>query len=818
MSGMFSFAEIAEITRGKIISSNYAGVIDHFLTDSRRLINPKASLFTAIRGDRHDGHQYLHFLFDRGVRQFLIEHKGNLSDDILESSNVLLVPGAIDALQDIAAYHRAKFNIPVIGITGSNGKTIIKEWLGQLLASEYRIVKSPKSYNSQLGVPLSVLQMTEWNNLAIFEAGISTAGEMGRLARVIRPTIGIFTNIGSAHDQGFENHLEKTAEKWRLFLDSECVVYCHDHEKIRSTHPESIKAMTWGRHDGADVKIANITKSGYALLELTFNGQEFSVRVPFVEDVSIENAMHCICAMLYFNVPVENISEGLSRLANIERRLSAKKGVNNCYLVDDSYNNDLVGLQIAIDFMKTQPGKKKHVILSDILQSGLDDSELFPRLNQMLVENNIDSMTGIGGGMEKNRKAFTIDGMFYLTTDHFLKAAHPDQFHDEKILIKGARSFEFERITNFLSEKVHGTVLEINLDALNENLNFYRSRLSDGVKLMAMVKASAYGSGSHEIATLLQFNRVDYLAVAYPDEGVELRKEGIHMPVMVMNVAPESYSNILKYNLEPEIYGLVQLRSLVSFLKAENSVLKIHLKMDSGMHRLGFEEKELSELITLLRGTRHVEVVSIYSHLAGADEEVHNDFSKLQVERFLSMAGKVEKALKIHPLKHILNSAGILRFPQYQMDMVRLGIGLYGFEANQMSQDRLQPISTLKTVISQLREVKRGETIGYGRKGLATRDIRVATIAIGYADGFSRAFGNGKASLLVNGQLAPVIGNVCMDMTMLDISGINAKEGDEVIVFGSKPTIKDLADAIGTIPYEILTNISSRVTRVFYSN
>lgn len=814
---MFSFAEIAEISGGKIISSNYTGLIDHFLTDSRRLINPKLSVFAAINGERHDGHKYIQSLFQRGVRQFILEHEQHITDEVRLKSNILLVSSSIRALQKIAAYHRNKFDLPVIGITGSNGKTIIKEWLGQLLSGKYRIVKSPKSYNSQLGVPLSALQMTEWNDLAIFEAGISTTDEMVNLQRVVQPTIGIFTNIGTAHDQGFKDQMEKAMEKWKLFSDCQCTIYCHDHEIIRSTHPTGLNSLTWGYDQKADIRILKVIKSSESRLRLATSEGVFHITVPFTENVLIENAMHCICAMHYLNIGFDDISGSFLSLSNIEGRLSLKRGLNNCYLVDDSYNNDLAGLQIAIDFLKSQPGLQTSVILSDILQSGLADDILYPRLNQILVDNNISRVVGIGSGMVENQNAFTVNSEFFASTDQFLKSGKADNFKDEKILIKGARKFEFEKITNFLSEKIHGTVLEINMDALNENLNFYRSKLNDGVKLMVMVKASAYGSGSHEIANLLQFNRVDYLAVAYTDEGVALRKHGIYIPMMVMNVAPENYANILKFNLEPEVYSLGQLRGLINFLEAENTGVKVHLKLDSGMHRLGFEDGDIEELSAILLATPQIRVVSVYSHLAGADDAQHNDFSMLQADRFLSMANRLEKSLGIQTLKHILNSAGILRFPQYQFDMVRLGIGLYGFEANQLRQDELQPISTLKTVISQVREIKKGETIGYGRKGLATRDTRVATIAIGYADGFSRSFSNGKISLLVNGKLAPVIGNVCMDMTMLDITGIDAREGDEVIVFGANLSISQLAEAIGTIPYEILTNINSRVNRVFYS-
>lgn len=816
---MFTFDQFANITKGKVIVNNSQRQIEHFLTDSRRPVNPKASVFVAIKGERHDGHEYLSQLFEKGIRNFIVENERLIPVHILNDSSILLVDHSIEALQKIASYHRQQFHYTVIGITGSNGKTIIKEWLGQLLGEEYKIVKSPKSYNSQLGVPLSVLRMTDRNNLALFEAGISTIDEMVRLQQIIKPTIGIFTNIGSAHDEGFHDRKEKIKEKWHLFKDCETVIYCADHEQIQQTLPDHLSAFTWGKDKRADIRIRSIEMHGNeASFKLLYKKESLTIDVPFTDEASLENVMHCIALMLLMDIPKDLISDSLSKLTNVEMRLELKKGINNCYLIDDSYNNDLGGLQIAIDFLKNQPGESKRIILSDILQSGLDEKELYHQLNSILEENDIHSMIGIGEGMIRNAFLFSIQSVFFETTEQFLKDIKPEEFQDETILIKGARPFGFERISNLLSEKIHRTVLEINLDALNHNLNYFRSKLNDGVKLMVMVKAASYGNGSFEIANLLQFNRVDYLAVAYADEGVELRKHGIELPIMVMNVALEGFGNILKYNLEPEIYSIGQLRRLIDFIRNEKKDIKIHIKIDSGMHRLGFEGDQIEALTTILKANPEVQVASIYSHLAGADEERHNDFSKSQVEKFLKLAYEIEKALKINTLKHILNSAGILRFPDFQLDMVRLGIGLYGYEANRLYQDELLPISTLKTVISQVKNVKEGETIGYGRKGVAAQDTRIATIAIGYADGFLRAFSNGRISLLVNGKPAPVIGNICMDMCMLDVTGIDAKEGDEVIVFGEQPSIKQLADAIDTIPYEILTNISNRVTRVFYTS
>ncbi len=816
---MFTFDQFAEITQGKATANHSHKQIEHFLTDSRKIANPKTSVFVAIKGERHDGHTYLPTLFEKGIRTFIIENDSLIPSQILKNSNILSVDHSIGALQKIAAFHRRQFRYPVIGITGSNGKTIIKEWLGQLLGEEYKIVKSPKSYNSQLGVPLSVLRMTDRNNLALFEAGISTTEEMEKLQKVIKPTIGIFTNIGSAHDEGFYDRKEKILEKWQLFKNCETVICCADHDPIRQALPDHLNALTWGKNKHADIRITSREKhEHHAVFKLTYENKKLIYQVPFSDEASLENVMHCIATMLLLKIPSKIISASLGKLTNIEMRLELKKGINNCYLIDDSYNNDLGGLQIAIDFLKNLPGGNKRIILSDILQSGLEEKELYLQLNSILEENDMYSMIGIGEGMIRNAALFSIQSEFFETTDHYLKAIKPEDFSNETILINGARPYGFERISNVLSEKIHRTVLEINLDALNHNLNYYRSKLKDGVNLMVMVKAASYGNGSFEIANLLQFNRVDYLAVAYTDEGVELRRHGIELPIMVMNVASESFSNILKHNLEPEVYSISQLKRLIDFVRNEKRSIKIHIKIDSGMHRLGFENKHIEELTTIIKANPAVQVASIYSHLAGADDARHNDFSKSQVEEFLQLANEIEKALQIHTLKHILNSAGILRFPEFQLDMVRLGIGLYGFEANQLEQDELLPISTLKTVISQIKHVKKGETIGYGRKGITIQDTKIATIAIGYADGFSRAFGNGKISLLVNGKPAPVIGNICMDMCMLDVTGIDAKEGDEVIVFGENPTVKQLADAIDTIPYEILTNISNRVSRVFYSS
>ncbi len=809
---------LANITHGVILADNYSGGILHYLTDSRKLINPANTIFIAIQGARHDGHDYIRTLFHKGVRYFMVEKNNSVTEELKKYAGVILVKDSLGALQKIASIHRQSFHYPVVGITGSNGKTIVKEWLGQLLTGTYRIVKSPASYNSQLGVPLSVLQMTEHHTLGVFEAGISTVGEMEKLQKVIQPTLGIFTNIGTSHDEGFVSKTEKVQEKWKLFGKGTTVIYCADHQAIQESKPPEIVGFTWGRSGNAEVMIESIeARTGATVITLKYREKTMEIAVPFQDDASIENIMHCISLMLYLGIDTTALANSVQRISTIEMRLSLKKGINNCYLIDDSYNNDLGGLQVAIDFLHRQPGSKKKIILSDILQSGQNEVELYGQLAMMIRENSIDSIIGIGEAMIRQKALFPIKAEFFHTTEDFLQYYDTERFRDETILIKGARSFGFERITNALSAKLHRTILEINLNALNDNLNFYRRKIKSGVKLMVMVKASAYGSGSLEVANLLQFNRVDYLTVAYPDEGVELRRQGIHIPMMVMNAVPESFEKIIDHQLEPEIFSLNQLQALLRFLANKSVVVGIHLKLDSGMHRLGFEKQDIPELIRLLENNPQFQVKSIYSHLAGADEPSLDYFTHEQVARFNAMADEVEGGLGYSPLRHILNSAGIYRFPQYQFSMVRLGIGLYGFEANRIAQNELRPISTLKTIVSQVREVKAGETIGYSRKGKISRDSKIATIAIGYADGFSRAFGNGKISLFIHGKPAPVIGNVCMDMTMLDVTGMDVHEGDEVIVFGDSPSIIDLATAIGTIPYEILTSISSRVSRVFYS-
>jgi alanine racemase len=800
------------------------------LTDSRFVSQPDHSIFFAIKGDRHDGHQFIEELYEKGVREFVIEKK-SLSDDLknrlthFKDAKFWLVENAIRALQHLAAKHRENFDIPVIGITGSNGKTIVKEWISSLLSGDYDVVKSPRSYNSQLGVPLSVWQTNESHSLGVFEAGISKSGEMEYLEPVIRPTIGIFTNIGSAHDEGFRSRKSKATEKLRLFRRSQTLIYCKDYEDIddeirillKAVNP-TIELIGWSKKAGNNTFVNTSKSSTYTKLQVLYNSQNYTFQIPFTDDASIENAIHCIFLMLYLKIDASEIQSRLNLLKPIAMRLELKQGINDCYLIDDTYNNDYAGLSVALNFMSQQHTKRrKTLIISDLLQSGLEESDLYESMAELINGKEIDQVIGIGEVISRNQHYFK-NATFFQSTEAFLTEFPLAQFQSSLILVKGARKFAFEKIVNQLIQKVHGTVFEVNLDALTNNLNFYRNKIGSSTKIMVMVKAFAYGSGSAEVASLLEYHRVDYLGVAYTDEGVFLRQNGIKLPIMVLNPQPESFAKIIEYNLEPEIYSFKILNSFLNYINV-NSPLGgggIHIKLDTGMHRLGFVKEEIDTLIEILKQNPQIKIASIFSHLVGADESEHNDFSKSQIEKFEQMSKQIIASLTYSPLRHICNSAGIIRFPDAKFDMVRLGIGLYGVEVTGTEQNALQTVGTLKTIISQIKHLKKGETIGYSRKGILEKDSSIATIAIGYADGFDRGFSKGVGRVLVNGMACPVVGNVCMDMTMIDVSNVPCEEGDEVIIFGKYLSIKYLAKTIDTIPYEILTGVSERVKRVFY--
>lgn len=805
---MIHFSQLESICHGKILQQQGDPVLEHLLIDSRKIILSSGATFFAIQGSRNDGHQYVGALYAQGIRNFVVEKKINLPAD----ANILQVSSAILALQQVAAAHRALFNIPVIGITGSNGKTIIKEWLYQLLSQHFTIVKNPGSYNSQVGVPLSVWNIKPYHTLGIFEAGISTRNEMPALENVLKPTLGLFTNIGTAHDEGFASLKEKVEEKVSLFTHSKLVVYCKEHALIdEALQSSNINCLSWGYSSQADIFVER-----GEVYTLHYKKDNYVLHIPFADAASIENCLHCVVVMIHLGLSQSDIQAGLHTLKSISMRLELKEGINQCQLIDDSYNNDLAGLQVSLDFLNNQYQKtKKTLILSDILQSGVEASQWTKAVSDLIEQNKIDRFIAIGEALSAHSGFFNThrQSSFYNSTDHFLRELNEEQFFNEIILIKGARSFAFEKIVARLQRKVHGTIMEIDLGNMVHNLNHFRSSLKPSTKIMVMVKAFAYGSGSKEVASLLQYHKVNYLGVAYADEGVELRKNNIHLPIMVMNPSPETFDSLITYNLEPEVFNINQLKKLLNFLQGRSCV--VHIKFDTGMHRLGFAEEDVPQLSALLLQNKNITVATIFSHLAGADDPQHDDYSAQQADLFKKLADELSKALGYKPLYHLLNSPGILRLSQYQFDMVRLGIGLYGIDPTPDKNKFLKPVATLKTIVSQIHHLHEGQTVGYGRHGKIKGEQSIATIAIGYADGYNRAFSKGIGKVLVKGKIVPVIGNVCMDMTMIDVSGLEVKEGDEVIIFGDQLPIEQVAESIHTIPYEILTNTSERVKRVF---
>ena len=831
----------------------------HWITDSRQVTGGGQlghTVFFAIQGDHHDGHAFIGELYRKGVRQFVVERSAltrERRNELLRyaDSQFIEVDSSLRMLQNLAAEHRRQFHIPVIGITGSNGKTIVKEWLAQLLADEFVVAKSPKSYNSQLGVPLSVHELTESHTLGIFEAGISKAHEMQALEAIIRPSIGIFTNIGTAHDEGFRTRKQKIAEKLRLFIHADTLIYCNDYADIddevnlllKAVNPD-MRFITWSLTGKAATYQATLDQGQFRL-----SGPlgTYLLKLPFTDPASVENLLHCLVTMLTLRSwSTDELQTRLNRLRPISMRLEQKEGINNCVLIDDSYNNDVVGLQLALRFLNQQNTRDRRVvILSDVLQSGQPEADLYEQVSDLIRTHDVGQFIGIGPVLSRNAHFFADTSLFYTTTNEFLAQFSFSDLRDSTVLVKGARPFSFERIVHRLERKVHGTVLEINLDALTHNLNYYREKAGANTKVMVMVKAFAYGSGSAEVAQLLQFHRVDYLGVAYADEGVSLRQNGVDLPIMIMNPAgspdrSETFATLLEYNLEPEIYSMRLLHEWGRFVarSAEQGAGRampggapiqyvepssqlpaprpLHLKIDTGMHRLGFLESEMSDVAAYLHQHPFLHVATVFSHLVGADDTQFNSFSQQQYDTFLRSTAVLESSLGYRPTRHLLNSAGIVRFPEYKLDMVRLGIGLYGVEASGIDPTSLQTVGTLRTVISQIKVVRAGESVGYSRRGWLDHDARIATLAIGYADGYDRRLGNGVGEVWVNGTRCPTVGNVCMDMTMIDVTQASANEGDEVVIFGADLLITELAQRMGTIPYEILTGVSERVKRVFF--
>jgi len=823
----YNIAKIAEVTQGELIANDQVdAMVSDIIIDSRKLITINQVLFVALKTKRNDGQRYVVELYNKGVRNFLVQEFH--SDFSNLDANFIIVKNTLIALQKFSKYHRLQFDLPIIGITGSNGKTIIKEWLYQSMNDKFQIVRSPKSYNSQIGVPLSVLQINKQHTLGIFEAGISEPEEMQNLEDIIQPSIGIFSNIGHAHDQSFVDERQKINEKLKLFLKVNTLIFCSDYGSIT----ERIYSLDFFRNKNlidwssknkeAKFFINQIEKTNKQTnIAGVYEGRKVEFIIPFVDDASIENALHLSTVLLFFGYSNEEVKQRILRLAPVAMRLELKEGINHCSIINDSYSSDLSSLSIALDFLSQQKQhKRKTVILSDILQSGKDEYVLYQEVAEMLHNKKVDRVIGIGKSISHQRALFQMESHFFDSTADFITYFPSTKFNHETILIKGARKFEFEKINKILEQKVHETVMEIDLNALLNNFHFFRGLTKPDVKIMVMVKAFSYGSGSFEIANLLQFHNIDYLAVAYADEGIELRKAGITLPIMVMNPEQDAFDLMIYHQLEPEIYSFNILSKLENAIKSNNipanKPIGIHLKIDTGMRRLGFEEDDMDELINRLSANRKIIIRSVFSHLAASDENAHDDFTREQIKIFDRCSKKITNSFNYPIIRHILNSAGISRFPEYHFDMVRLGIGIYGVASDKEIQPKLENVSSLITTISQIKNIKKGESIGYSRSHFAEEDMTIATLPIGYADGLDRRLSNGKGVLKIHNQLAPIVGNVCMDMCMIDISHIEAKEGDKVTVFGNDLPISEMAKQLGTIPYEILTSVSRRVKRIYF--
>jgi alanine racemase len=822
----YSINDIVKITGGKLAGDN-AATIEHLLIDSRKIIFPASSLFFAIVTGHRDGHGFISDAYKKGVRCFVVSKPADLQS--YPDAAFIVVRDTKTALQQITAYHRKQFSLPVIGITGSNGKTVVKEWLYQLLHKEYNIVRSPRSFNSQLGVPLSVWQLNEQHQLGIFEAGVSMPGEMENLEAIIQPAIGILTNIGEAHSEGFRDRTQKLEEKIRLFQNCDVIIANGDEADIvESLKTLNKKIICWGNKDSNAIVINSIKKdtetTTIALnIKLTTKSQPLKYSIPFTDDASIANSITCVSVMLHLGISLISIPARMQLLQPVNMRLEMKKGINNCIIINDSYSADINSLNIALNFLQQQSGTlHKTVILSDFLQSGAADKILYEQIAHSLQQHKIDRLIGIGEKIG-HQLAVLLDGSlikqeYFLRTDSFLQQFRSSQFKDETILIKGARVFEFEQITQLFEQKVHRTKLEINLDAILHNLKEYRKLLKPDVKVMAMVKAFAYGSGGAEIAGVLQYHGIDYLGVAYVDEGVDLRKAGIQLPIMVMNPDESSFDILIEHNLEPEIFSFELLRKFDDHLKREGlQQYPIHLEIETGMNRLGFDIDEIEELATFLDHTASFKIQSVFSHLASAENMEQDDYTLLQADRFTKAATILQKRLDYSFIKHIANSAAIVRMPQLHFDMVRPGIGLYGIDTSGLKKVNLLPVASLITTVAQIKKLRSGESVSYNRRGIAKKDSMIATVRIGYADGYPRRLGYGTGAMIINEKKACTIGAVCMDMTILDVSDIkNIKEGDEVVVFGKQLPVEQLAEWADTIPYEIMTGVSQRVKRIYF--
>jgi len=816
-----SLNTVSEITKGKLIG-NKNTLVSEIIIDSRSLASSSEQLFFALKGNSRNGHQFIPDLHKRGVKNFVISEMQNAFKD-LKNANFILVPDTLIALQELGHYFRKQFKKPLTAIIGSNGKTVVKEWLFQLLKEDYKIVRSPKSYNSQTGVPLSLLLLNNDFDFAFIEAGISQKGEMQKLEKIIKPDNCIFVSFGEAHQENFQSKTEKAKEKLQMVKDAESIIFSLDYSEIneliqKNKNYNSKQIFIWSSDNKtADLQMKKLTKHRqYSEITAVYKNNEITYKIPFIDDASVKNSLVCLSFLLSQNLFNHTILKRFENLEPVEMRIEQKQGINNCLLINDSYNSDLISLKIALDTLEYQSvHKNKTLILSDIFQSGVKEDILYKQVADYVKAAEISKFIGIGKAVSEHKDYFSIiqQSFFYPTTGQFLSAFSKHSFRNENILLKGSRAFKFEDISDVLQLKKHRTVLEINTEGLVHNLNYYKSLLKSNTKITVMVKALSYGSGTFEIAKLLQHHKVDFLGTAFTDEGVKLRNAGITTDIMVMNPDEDGFSDIIDNHLEPEIYGFGILDAFAEKVeKYSSGKMPIHIKIDTGMKRLGFCDFEIDELIQKLKHYPQIYVKSVFSHLAAADEAEKDDFTNRQIEKFKDISNKIIRELNYPIDRHILNSAGIERFPEAAFEMVRLGIGLYGFGS---TDNKLMNVSTLKTRILQIKKVKQGETIGYGRKRTAEKEMKIAVLPVGYADGFSRQLSNGVGEVLIDGQKCPIVGNVCMDMCMADITSVSAEENDEVIIFGDDYPASKIAEKLNTIPYEIITGISERVKRVY---
>jgi len=812
--------DIAEILKGKLVGPSDLLVSD-IVTDSRQLSYCEGLVYFAIVGKNHDGHQFIDSVFQKGIKIFVVER---VPADITRYSGAafIVTDNTVEALQIMALHKRKAFTSPVIAITGSTGKTIVKEWLADVLGMSMAVVRSPKSYNSQIGVPLSVWKLDDKYKMGIFEAGISMPGEMVKLQKVIDPDIGVITNIGDAHRENFPDNQTKAEEKLNLFINVSLLVYCSDYELIHklvitNDTLRSKRLIDWSFNNSrAAITVRRSSlKDGYTGIQLIYKGITNNFKIPFSDRASVENAVTVAAVCLVLGVANDIIARGLISLVSVAMRMEMKAGINHCQLIEDYYNSDPGSLSMAIESLNSQKGKKTTLILSDFIQSGRDDRELYGEVASLVSRSGIRKFIGIGSALMLSRDLFEKTARFYNSTDEFVSSINRTDFTDEIILLKGARFYEFEKIGQVLEQQTHQTVLEINLDAISHNLNEFRKNLNPGTRIMAMVKAFAYGAGPAEIAALMEYHRVSYLAVAYADEGVELRNAGVTLPVMVMNPDPSSAEILIKYNLEPEIFSFLSFDRFTEVASKHGLInYPVHIKIDTGMHRLGFMPEEVGVLSGRLKTTECIKVISVFSHLAASEDPSKDLFSRGQVDVFLKAVDQIREATVYPFFRHMLNSSGIIRMPEYQFEMVRPGIGIYG--VGQSDGLNLHVAGRFKTRISQVKRINPGEPVGYGCADVSDEGRVIAILPVGYADGLSRRLGNRNGDLFIKGKRSPIIGNICMDMCMADITGIDAEAGEEAEIFGDNIPITEIAVKCQTIPYEILTSIPGRVKRVFF--